>query len=309
MFEVRSVFVSLGFFGVLYCLLSLLVAVAWRFARHTPRLSAGAHARLLYWLRIFPLAASILVTVAFVLPAFVMLEGPPDEDIGTYAFGLCALLLVGAALLRVVTTRARTRRLLADWMQDAAVLDTGASLPTYTARAGAPPLLLFGVAAPTVLVSQGAIGLLTSQELRVSVLHEVEHMRSRDNLKKLIVHSCAFPGMAGLDRAWQEAAELAADDAAVSNRGEAVDLAAALIKLSSLAPVLPPAFTTGLVNSATSISLRVERLLDWDENRSPVFYFRPWYFLPFVSLALCYAVADYSQALMWTHRLTEWFVH
>jgi beta-lactamase regulating signal transducer with metallopeptidase domain len=194
-------------------------------------------------------------------------------------------------------------------MQDAAALDSGVSLPTFQAKPGAPPLLLFGVTAPTVLVSPRAVDLLTSEELRVSVQHEVEHMRSRDNLKKLIIHSCAFPGMAGLDRAWQEAAELAADDAAVLNRGEAVDLAAALIKLSSLAPVLPPAFTTGLVNSATSISLRVQRLLAWNENRSTAFYFRTWHFLPFVSVVTCYAVVDYSEALMWTHRLTEWFVH
>jgi Zn-dependent protease with chaperone function len=309
MFEIRSLFVSLGFAGVLYCMLSLLVASTWRFTRHMPRLSACSHARLLYWLRILPLAASILVTLAFALPAFLMLEGPPDEDIGTYAFGVCALLLVGAGLLRVMSTRARTRRVLADWMQDATALDSGVSLPTLQAKPGAPPVLLFGVAAPTVLVSQGAVGLLTSEELRLSVQHEVEHMRSRDNLKKLIIHSCAFPGMAGLDRAWQEAAELAADDAAVSSRGEAVDLAAALIKLSSLAPVLPPAFTTGLVNSATSISLRVQRLLAWNENRSTAFHFRTWHLLPFVSVVICYAVVDYSQALMWTHRLTEWFVH
>jgi Zn-dependent protease with chaperone function len=309
MFELRSIFVSLGFFGVLYCLLSLLVAATWRFAGRMPRLSATAHARLLYWLRISPLVGSVLVTVAFALPAFVMLEGPPDEDVGTYAFGLCALLLVFAGILRVMTSRARTRRLVADWMQGAHVLDAGIALPTYQVKAGAPPLLLFGVATPTVLVSRGAVGLLSNEELRVSVRHELQHMHSQDNLKKLLIHSCSFPWMSGLDRAWQDAAELAADDAAVSNRCEAVDLAAALIKLSSLSPVLPPAFTTGLVNAVSSISLRVERLLAWDEKRGHGFQVRPWHVLPFVSVALSYAVVDYSQALMWTHRLTEWFVH
>jgi Zn-dependent protease with chaperone function len=309
MFEVRSIFVSLGFFGALYCLLSLLVAASWRFARSMPRLSTAAHARLLYWLRISPLVGSLLVTVAFALPAFVLLEGPPDEDIGTYAFGLCALLLVSAGLLRVLTTQARTRRVVGDWMQDAAVLDAGVALPTYQSTAGAPPLLLFGVTTPTVLVSRGAVGLLSGEELRVAVRHEIEHMHSRDNLKKLLIHSCSFPGMAGLDRAWQEAAELAADDAAVSSHGEAVDLAAALIKLSSLAPVLPPAFTTGLVNAATSISVRVERLLAWEGNRRVGLQVQSWHLLPFLSVALSYAVVDYSQALIWTHRLTEWFVH
>ena len=43
--------------------------------------------------------------------------------------------------------------------------------------------------------------------------------------------------MAKLESAWSEAAELAADDAAVSNLNDAVDLAAALVKLSRLVPV------------------------------------------------------------------------
>ena len=42
-------------------------------------------------------------------------------------------------------------------------------------------------------------------------------MRSRDNLKKLAFRLSPAPGMAKLESAWQEAAELAADDAAVSS--------------------------------------------------------------------------------------------
>jgi Zn-dependent protease with chaperone function len=309
MFELRSVFVSLGFFGVLYCFLSLLVAATWRFLRRMPRLSATAHARLLYWLRISPLVGSILVTLVFALPAFVVLEGPPDEDAGTYAFGVCALLLVFAGMLRVMTTRARTRRVEADWMQGATALEIDVPLRAYETMAAAPPLLLFGVVTPTVLVSRAAVGMLSREELQASVRHEAEHMRSRDNLKKLLIHTCSFPGMGSLDRAWQVAAELAADDAAVSSRGQAVDLAAALIKLSSLTPELPPAFTTGLVSAAPSISSRVERLLAWGENRGHGLQVRPWHALPFALITLSYAVVDYNQALLWTHRLTERFVH
>jgi beta-lactamase regulating signal transducer with metallopeptidase domain len=267
-------------------------------------------ARLLFGLRIFPVVVSALITLVFALPAFLLLEsGVVDEDLGTLVFSVCSLLLLAAGLFRVVTAQARTARVVADWMEGASVLDAGAIAPTFQARPGIPLLLLFGVCRPKVLVSETTVALLSSDELRVSVRHEVEHMRARDNLKKLIVHCFPFPGMAGLESAWQEAAELAADDAAVSSRREAIDLAAALVKLSALAPVQgAPAFTTGLTDVSMSVQLRVERLLAWSENQIRGVRSRGWYLLPLILAAVSYAAANYGQALSLTHRLTEWFV-
>jgi hypothetical protein len=308
-FDLRGLLTSLGFFGVLYCLLSLLVVCVWRSAKLLPGMSARSSASFLFGLRIFPLVASAVVTVAFAIPAFLLLEsGVIDEDLGTLAFSVCTLFLLAAGLFRVVTAQARTARVVADWMEDSSILDPCATIPTYQATAGVPLLLLVGVRRSKVLVSETTVAVLSSDELRVSVRHEVEHMRSRDNLRKLIVHCLPFPGMAGLERAWQEAAELAADDAAVSSRREAIDLAAALVKLSALAPVqAAPAFTTGLADASASVQLRVERLLAWNEGRIGA---RScwWYFLPVIFAAVACAAANYSQALSLTHRLTEWFV-
>ena len=65
--------------------------------------------------------------------------------------------------------------------------------------------------------------------------------------------------MAGLENAWQEAAELAADDGAVDSICDALDLATALIKLSRLMPVRSaPAFTMALVSGSGSVRGRVE---------------------------------------------------
>ena len=69
--------------------------------------------------------------------------------------------------------------------------------------------------------------------------HEIAHVRRRDNLKKLLLRFVAFPRMAGLEAAWIEATEMAADDAAVLNASEALDLAAALLKLSRIRPIVP----------------------------------------------------------------------
>jgi hypothetical protein len=114
--------------------------------------------------------------------------------------------------------------------------------------------------------------------------------------------------MRGLERAWQETAELAADEAAVANRQEALDLAAALIKLSrSSQQWIKPLLATGLVSGSCSIGLRVRRLLQW---RTAGRRSRPagsWsllvLFAMFVGLA-----GNYSAALVLTHRLTELFV-
>jgi Zn-dependent protease with chaperone function len=310
MFAVRGVMVALGFFGVLYCLLSLLVVCVWRCASPLCRNSAAGLARLLFALRIFPLAGSACITLAFALPAFLLLEsGAIDEDIGTLVFSACTLLLLAAGLFRVVTARASTSRMVANWLEGAQALDAGAAGPAMQTKQGLPPLLLYGVFAPQVLVSESAVALLSPDELRVAVRHEIGHMRSRDNLKKMILRGAPFPGMASLERVWQEAAEFAADESAVSNSNDAIDLAATLIKLSDLAPLqAPPAFTTGLMDLTGLVKLRVERLLAWDEISSQV-PVRWWHVLPAVLTTVCYAVAHYGEALSLTHRATEWFIH
>lgn len=311
MFGVRGVLVALGFFGVVYCLLSLLVVCVWRGVRLLCRNSAAGLARLLFGLRIFPLAGSAFITLAFALPAFLLLEsGAIDEDMGTLAFSICTLLLLAAGVFRVVMAQASTARAVAEWLEGAHALDAGAGGPTLQTKPGLPPLLLYGVSRPRVLVSETATALLSPDELRVAVQHEIGHMRSRDNLKKLILHGAPFPGMASLEGAWQEAAEFAADEAAVSNSGDAIDLAAALIKLSDLVPVQdPPAFTTGLVNLSALVKPRVQRLLAWNGSCSRAVQLWWWCCLLLAVATVPYTVAHYGQALLFTHRATEWFIH
>jgi beta-lactamase regulating signal transducer with metallopeptidase domain len=301
--------VGLGFFGVLYCLLSLLVAGTWQCLNALRGASDPGSASSLFWLRVFPLAASAFVTVAFAVPAFLLLESSAiDEDSGTLAFGVCSLLLIGAGLLRGLTARSKTSRIVTDWMDGASAMNMGTAAPMFQAKSGVPPLLLIGVSSPRVLVSEPAVALLSSDELRVAVRHELEHARSRDNLKKLVLHCFPFPGMASLEAAWQRAAELAADDAAVSNRREAIDLATALLKLSDLAPLQEaPAFTTGLVNVSAPVSMRVARLLSWHEGKAHAHLLHYALFPAFA--ALLFISTHYGSTLLLTHRLTEWFVH
>ena len=102
LFAVRSLVVGLGFFGVVYCLLSLLVVCAWQGIRFLSRDSGVRSARVLFGLRIFPLVGSAFITVAFALPAFYRLEGGMDEDMGTLMFGVGTALLLAGGLVRVL---------------------------------------------------------------------------------------------------------------------------------------------------------------------------------------------------------------
>ena len=310
MFVLRGIMVALGFFGVFYCLLSLLVVCGWRCSSLLRQTSAVGRARLLFGLRIFPMLGSAFLTLTFALPAFFLLEGGMDEDLGTLLFSVGTLLLLGAGLFRVVTAQAGASRVVAEWLKGSRSLDVDPSSTALQVRQGVPPLLLYGVSTPRVLVSETAVMLLSRDELRAAVRHEIGHVRSRDNLKKLVLHAAPFPGMRSLEEAWQEAAEFSADESAVSNSDEAIDLAGALIKLTDLVPLqAPPAFTTGLVHLRALVTMRVERLLAWDEGSSRSAQLGWWPFLPLLFVTVPYTVAHYGQALLLAHRVTEWFIH
>ena len=133
-----------------------------------------------------------------------------------------------------------------------------------------------------------------------------------DNLKKLLLRLVEFPGMAGLEAAWLEATEFAADDAAVFNTREALDLAAALIKLSRLAPAEAQVdLTTALVHSPVAMmNVRVERLIAWNEERRvPTRRGYSSWCAAGVALALGSGFAlTYSALLVRVHTVTEWLV-
>src|ERR1700674_2201216 len=120
MFALRGIAVSHAFFVLLYCLLSALVAVAWRsltLLRAKERSLAG----LLFALRVLPLVASAVITFAFVVPSFQLLDPrsiSSDEGIGAMplALGVCALLLIACGCFRVITAQIRTSRVLARWL-------------------------------------------------------------------------------------------------------------------------------------------------------------------------------------------------
>jgi beta-lactamase regulating signal transducer with metallopeptidase domain len=308
-FAARGLLVSLAFFATVYCPLSLLVLFVWRGAKHIGQGTAANTANLLFGLRIFPFVVSAVVTVCFTLPSFWLLERKsPDEDTGTFILAVCSLLILGAGLFRVLKVQARTTRAVTQWLMGATTVGPDGRIPRLRASEGAPPLILVGSWKPRVMISDLATAVLTDDELRVAVRHELEHARSWDNLRRVMVSSTPFPGMNGIESAWQEMAELAADEAAVANRQEALDLAAALIKLSVFSQQWPKSLlATGLVSGSCSISLRVRRLLQW--RAAGRHAQRTWCWSLLVLFTIFIGIArNYSATLVLTHRLTELLV-
>ena len=312
MFAARCAGVSLAVFVVLYLVCSLLVSRGWRLAARVlgPQ-SASGSADLLFVLRILPLAMSAMVTAIFTLPSFLLLEPrSTNEAIGTVPVGLgiCCLLLLAAGIVRASMAQRRASRALRKWLDGSTMLESGNAVPIFRTVSEAPSFTVAGVCAPKVLVSEAAMAMLSPRELRSALRHEIAHAVRYDNLKKLLFRFSVFPAMAELERAWAEETEMAADDAAVSNFHDALDLAAALIKVSRLMPVTPVAeLTTALLHSSTALSARVKRLVAWDRANPP----RPpqkWRFTLVAAVIMLAVIPNYSSVLAHMHAVTEWLV-
>jgi|ERR1035441_4294890 Zn-dependent protease with chaperone function len=311
MFTLRGFVVSLDCFLLIYCLFSVLVEAIWRLLKplHVAQQSV---ATILFELRILPLVASLVITFALVVPSFQLLEPlPVHEDMGAIPFALsvCALSLIACGLFRAIAAQTRTRRAMNCWLEGALSLKVNAnSTVIFQSRRESPPLIVAGIRHPRVLVSESTVALLNHDELNMALRHELEHVKSRDNLKRLMLVFCPFPGMAKLESAWSQAAELAADDAAVSNHRDALDLAAALVKLSRLVPVKAPALcSTGFVTDP--VSQRVARLLDWDEaSKARRVRIRVWFVIPFAVAVSLFVTVAHGPVLTLTHEVTKWLV-
>lgn len=313
MFAARGIAVSFSVFVMVYCVLSLAVCLAWRTVQsRLESLPVHRVADSLFALRMFPLATAAVVTTAFTVPSFLLFEPRAiEEPLGEIplAVGVFGTVLGIFGLVNAGMALRRASRTVSTWTNAAQPVEFCAPIPVLRISPATPAMTATGIVRPKVLLSSAAESMLTAGELHTALKHEVAHIRRRDNLKKLLFRFAVFPRMSGLEAAWLEATEMAADDAAVSNAGEALDLAAALIKLSRLGPVEPPADLTGaLVHSPASVmNARVERLIAWSDDR----------LAPPQRLSLRYALSaatvavfalTYTQLLVHVHAATEWLV-
>jgi Zn-dependent protease with chaperone function len=314
-FLLRCLGVSLAFFFLFYCAFSIAAARGWRVvARAANQFPTRRMADMLFLLRILPLAASLLICATFVVPSFLLLEPRVSaEAMGDIPLALaagCAILFVGG-VYNAWVAYVRTRTTVETWLEGATELPALGSVRIYEIRPDVPALTLTGLCSPRVLVSGSASAMLVPEELDAALKHEIAHVRRRDNLKKLLFRLCIFPGMSALESAWSAAEEMAADDEAVTCTSEALDLAAALIKLSRLAATQPTAaLTTALVQGElASVNARIERLVIWDPSRQQRFESSAgWYLRSALAGSFLALLVTYGVAIREMHTLTELLV-
>jgi beta-lactamase regulating signal transducer with metallopeptidase domain len=331
MFAVRGIAVSFSIFVLLYGALSLAVCGLWRGVWHNRQnYSARRCANLLFALRMAPFIIAIGATIVLAVPSFLLLEPRAvTESMSSVpaVLSVCGIAVVLAAAWNAGWALVRASRVVAGWSREAGEAGSGSvdsgsiespieppiqsmsSVSVLRLSAGAPPLTVAGIFHPSIWLSSAAEFVLSQRELQSALRHEVVHVRRRDNLRKLMLCLVAFPGTADLENAWREATEMAADDAAVSSASEALDLAAALIKLSRLASVESQAeLTTALVHSpAELVNARVERLIAWSE-RPPAKRSSSGYALCVVAVVTATLALSYPQLLAEIHTATEWLV-
>jgi len=315
MFAARGIAISFSVFVIVYCALSLAVCFFWRKVRvYCQKHPVRRVADLLFVLRMAPLATAVVITAAFTVPSFLLLEPRAiDEPLGgvPLVLGVCGALLAVFGVVNAGLAMRRVSRTISRWTSQSHPIERGAPVPVLRISLTLPPMTVAGIFHPKVLLSGAAEFVLTDGELHTALNHEVAHVRRQDNLKKLLLRCVVFPGMAALEAAWLEATEMAADDAAVSNAGEALDLAAALIKLSRLGPVEPPLeLTAALVHApVSSMNARVERLITWsDARRVPAQNHSPWLSVVVALTTVAICAVTYSQLLVRVHTATEWLV-
>lgn len=307
MFLLRGAVISLEVFFLTYVLLSAAVTVLWRkLGRKFPPFNAP----LLFWIRMLPLLGATTAVACFILPSFLYLEPrAAEESIGPSAllFALCGALLLAAGCGGVLWAWRKTSQLVVPCLQQARRLEACEGIAAFELASAVPAVLVIGIWRPKLLLSKRALELLDDDEMHAAIRHEAAHVRRRDNLKKLVLRFCRFPGLDSLERQWLRAAEMTADDDAAGEENRALELASALLKMARgpAQSVTPELGMTLIPERGAAVAVRIERLLNWKPSPPRRWRHCPWALL----LGSVVAVAiHYAWVLVRVHEFTEFLV-
>jgi Zn-dependent protease with chaperone function len=284
MYELLGLCLALASLLALNSAASLVASLLWRgLAPALDDWPATARASLLFTLRLLPATAAAVVVCLILLPAYIAHEPRhTNEEVGFTLAGLACLSAAGLLLAgwRGIATWLATRRLLRDWLQNAAPLPVETcSLPAYRLRHPFPVVALVGTWRPRLFIAEQLLAELSPVELAAALAHEAGHLAARDNSKRALLRACRdaltlVPCGRSLDRAWDNAAEEAADEyAARADQQTALNLAAALVKIARLVPPqlkpATPVSVSFIDADAGVLTRRVQRLVQMAELANP----------------------------------------
>jgi hypothetical protein len=246
----RMVCVCAATFFLLHLAAALLVRALTPLALQMVKLTTAANgARMLFVLRLLPIAAALSVVLALCVPSYLRFERDAPESVGL----ACLLLAASCAAMLLASALRGTRALISTWR--------------LTREPGGAIFALVGFVRPQMLISAEVRASLSKAQMEAAILHEEAHRRARDNWKRLAMVLTPALGFSKLEAAWARHAEWAADDAAMEGEpSRALALAEAMVHVAKLSnghrTHLP---VSSLVAGKDELSKRIERLLKRNE--------------------------------------------
>lgn len=317
-YEQLLILVTLSAFAAASPAVAATLALSW--ARMLPalaRLAPARRARLLFALRTAPaLAGAIACGVA--VAAFLRHE--PQSTVEPPGPLLLTASAIGAALLFTAMWSAgarcwSTRRFLRAANRAATrVTLPGVALPAWQLETPFPLVALAGFWRPRLLIARSVLEQMPADELQAVLKHELAHARRRDNVSQLILSATPDPlrlaARLGVDRAWRQAVEDAADDLAAGDDPQArVSLASALVRVAKMTTRQPrPSIPLLAFHDGDSIERRVRRLID-GTTAQPVVRSRARETVAAVACGTLAAVLNADSILLAAHAVIEWMVN
>jgi hypothetical protein len=311
---------ALAWFGAVNLALSAISAAGGHLIdRRFVRLRASAAPAVLLGLKLLPGVGSLAFTAFVFLPGHWIFEPEgAQESLGVTLGALAALgaFTIALAGRRAVRDARLTRDVERSWETRASGprRDLGGELPVYCLPDEAPIISLVGLRHPRVFVARPVIEAFASDELEVSLAHELAHRDARDNLKRVVVASS--PDLLALWRAgrrleqrWRAAAEFAADARAVQGSAtRAVSLASALLKVARLVPAGGSLRARTALYDGSLLSARIDRLLAPAESPLPRRNGGLAWSLPLFGITVLAAVLAADAVWLGVHAATEGLV-
>jgi Zn-dependent protease with chaperone function len=295
--------------------------------RHISGKSAHARASILFGLRVLPPAFALTVVIALLIPAYVLYEPyPTPESVGLPLLALAALSASGLAhaVYRAISSWLVTKGMVAAWLRRAEPLRSWSiGIPAYRLSIKTPVLAVVGTLRPRLFVASQVMDSLNAEEVAVALAHERGHLLAHDTLKRAMMNFCRHLLLSTgightLDQEWAKEAERAADEyAARAGAACALDLAAALIKITRLMPEgtssVIPAGAFLLEGADEGVAVRVRRLTEmasaWNANTGPESLLtKTITWMALLSFILVLALAADRQTLKELHALIEWVI-
>ncbi len=314
-----ALLLALAWFGAVNAALSTVAAgIGWFIQRGPIRLRASGAPDVLLLLKLAPGVVALFFTFVVFLPAHWRFEPEGAEESAGYtlvALGILGALTLALAARRAVRDATITRRVERGWRERASgpTALAGGRLPVYGLPDASPIISLAGLLRPRVFVARPVIEAFTSDEMEVSLAHELAHRDTRDNLKRLLV-ACSpdllriWPAGRALEGRWRAEVEFAADDRAVDGEeSRAVALASALIKVARLSPAAVAAGSSSAFFDGTLLSARIDRLLA-SRDAAPAPPTTSAWRVALGAAATCAAVLAAEAAWFGVHLATEGLV-